>query len=83
VNGTKKGTTTPTSVTQQQQGTALKDAYAYLPHFSSTEVIEGFYNVQLTKWASLKPGAQYIINPAGNGTIGNEWILQVVAKVAF
>jgi len=83
VNGKKKGTTTPKSVTQQQQGTALKDAYAYLPHFSSTEVIEGFYNIQLNKWASIKPGVQYIINPAGNGTIGNEWILQVVAKVAF
>ena len=63
-------------------GTA-KSYYAYLPHYSSTEVIEGFYNVQLTKWASLKPGAQYIINPAGNGTIGNEWILEVVAKVTF
>ncbi|MEI6377357.1 MAG: carbohydrate porin, partial [bacterium] len=83
VDGTKKGTTTPTSLTQQQQSTALKEAYAYLPYFTSTEVIEGFYNVQLTKWASIKPGVQYIINPAGNGTVGNEWILQVVAKVTF
>jgi carbohydrate-selective porin OprB len=73
----------PPSVTSNPTASPLKDAYAYLPHFSSTEVIEGFYNVQLTKWASLKPGAQYIINPAGNGTIGNEWILQVVAKVTF
>ena len=83
VNGNKAGTTTPTSLTQQQQGTALKDAYAYLPYFTSTEVIEGFYNIQLNKWASIKPGVQYIINPAGNSTVGNEWILQVVAKVAF
>ena len=57
--------------------------YEYQPHFSSTEVIEGFYNIQLNKWASIKPGVQYIINPAGNGTIGNEWIMQVVAKVTF
>ena len=57
--------------------------YEYLPHYSSTEVIEGFYNIQLTKWASLKPGVQYIINPAGNGTVGNDVILQVVAKVTF
>jgi Carbohydrate-selective porin, OprB family len=82
-NGTKKGTTTPTSLTQRQQGSPLKDTYAYLPHFSSTEVIEAFYNIQLTKWASIKPGAQYIINPAGNGTVKNDVILEVVAKVTF
>ena len=60
-----------------------KDYFEYLPNYSSTEVIEGFYNVQLTKWASIKPGFQYIINPAGNGLVGNDFILQVVAKVAF
>lgn len=63
--------------------TANKDYFAYAPHFSSTEVIESFYNVQLTKWASIKPGVQYIINPAGNGTVGNDWILEAVAKVTF
>jgi len=83
VNGTKKGTTTPTSTTQQQQGAPLKDTYAYLPYFTSTEVIETFYNIQLNKWASLKSSAQYIINPAGNGTVGNDLILGISAKVTF
>jgi len=77
------GPTTTGKVSGGSYPTGSTFFYEYLPHFSSTEVIEGFYNIQLTKWASLKPGAQYIINPAGNGTIGNEWILQVAAKVSF
>ena len=83
VNGTAKGTKTPSSVTQQQQATPLKDTYAYLPGFTSTEVIEAFYNIQFTPWAALKPSVQYIINPAGNGTVQDDWILGVTAKVTF
>ncbi len=68
-------------------GTAGTTSYvyygAYLPAFSSTEVIEAYYKVQLNKWASISPDAQYIINPAGNGTLGNEWILGASAKVTF
>jgi len=84
VNATtgKPATTTGTG-SKKKTVPAYTSYYEYAPHFSSTEVIEGFYNIQLNKWASIKPGVQYIINPAGNGTIGNECILQVVAKVAF
>jgi len=57
--------------------------YAYAPNFSSTEVIEAFYNIQLNKWACLKPSVQYIINPAGNGTVGNDTILGISAKLIF
>ena len=57
--------------------------YQYAPQFSATAVIEAFYNVQLTKWASIKPGVQYISNPSGNGTVANAWILGATAKVAF
>ena len=57
--------------------------YQYAPQFSATAVVEAFYNVQLTKWASIKPGVQYISNPAGNGTVPNAWILGATAKVAF
>jgi carbohydrate-selective porin OprB len=83
VNGTAKGTKTPSTVTQQQQASPLKDTYAYLPGFTSTEVIEAFYNIQFTPWAALKPSVQYIINPAGNGTVQDDWILGVTAKVTF
>jgi len=85
VNATTGQPATTTTGTGRNKKTvpAYTSYYEYAPHFSSTEVIEGFYNIQLTKWASLKPGVQYLINPAGNGTIGNEWILQMVAKVAF
>ena len=62
---------------------SYQNYYQYVPNFSSTEVIEAFYNIQLNKWASFKPSVQYIINPAGNGTIGNDLILGVSAKVIF
>ena len=85
VNATtgKPATTTTGTGSKKKTVPAYTSYYEYLPHYSSTEVIEGFYNIQLTKWASLKPGVQYIINPAGNGTVGNDVILQVVAKVTF
>jgi porin len=56
---------------------------AYAPMFSSTEVIEAYYKIQINKWASVSPDVQYIINPAGNGTLGNEWILGGNIKVTF
>ena len=58
-------------------GASTKQAsyYAYAPNYSSTEVLEAFYNVQVNKWLTVRPDVQYLINPAGNGTVGNEWIL--------
>ena len=87
--GTTSGPTTAilnnskTRVTQNSASQAYQSYYAYAPNFSSTEVIEAFYNIQLNKWASLKPSVQYIINPAGNGTVVNSLILGVSAKVIF
>jgi len=62
---------------------SYQNYYSYQPMFTSTEVIEAFYNVQLNKWAAVKPYVQCIINPAGNSTVANDWILGVSAKVAF
>ena len=76
---------TGTSAAPLPSGTqgAFQNYYAYQPLFTSTEVIEAFYNVQLNKWASMKPYAQLIINPAGNNTVKNDLILGVSAKVVF
>ena len=63
--------------------TANKDYFAYAPHYSSTEVVEAFYNIQLNKWAALKPSVQWIVNPAGNGTVGNDLLLCADLKVTF
>ena len=60
-----------------------KNYYAYQPLYTTTEVIEAFYNVQINKWASVKPYAQLIINPAGNNSVNNDLILGVSAKVTF
>jgi len=57
--------------------------YAYRPMFSHTEQLEAFYSVQVNKWSAIKPYAQYIINPAGDGTLENEWILGVRFTAAF
>ena len=73
-------TTTPNPGSSQN---SYKNYYSYLPNYTSTEVIEAFYNVQLNKWASVKPYAQLIVNPAGNNTVGNELVLGVSAKVTF
>ena len=62
---------------------SFQNYYAYQPLFSSTEVIEAFYNVQLNKWAAVKPYAQLIINPAGNNTVNNDLILGFSAKLTF
>ena len=70
----------PSPSTTQQP---YQNYYSYQPLFTSTEVIEAFYNVQLNKWASVKPYAQLIVNPAGNGTVKNDLVLGVSAKVAF
>jgi carbohydrate-selective porin OprB len=57
--------------------------FAYLPGYSTTEVLEAFYNVQINKWLQFRPDAQYIINPAGNGTCGNDWILGAEVQANF
>ncbi|MEI6278043.1 MAG: carbohydrate porin [Verrucomicrobiae bacterium] len=76
---------TGTGATPQPDGSQgpYQSYYAYQPMFTSTEVFEAFYNVQLNKWASVKPYAQFIINPAGNNTVPNDLILGVSAKVTF
>jgi len=61
----------------------LQNAYAYQPHFSSTQIIEACYDIQLTKWANLKPFVEYIINPAGNGSVPNVTILGASSKWFF
>jgi len=61
----------------------LNNYYAYLPNYTSTEVIEAFYKIQINKWVYFKPDVQYIINPAGNRTLGNDWIIGFSALVTF
>jgi len=57
--------------------------YQYQPYFTSTQVIEVGYDIQLTKWANLKPFVEYIINPAGNSTVANSVVMGVSSKWFF
>lgn len=61
----------------------LQNAYAYQPHFSSTQIIEACYDIQLTKWANLKPFIEVIVNPAGNGSVPTTVILGASSKWFF
>jgi len=61
----------------------LQNAYAYQPHFTSTQIIEACYDIQLTKWANFKPFVEYIVNPAGNGSVPNVVILGASSKWFF
>ena len=83
---TQQGTINPqTGVTTngQTSSSPLMNSYAYQPNYTSTEVIEAFYKIQINNWASFKPDVQYIINPAGNRTLGNDWIVGFSAAVTF
>ena len=55
----------------------------YLPAYSSTEVLECFYAFQINKWAYFKPYAQWLYNPAGNGSIGTDVTLGARLMVSF
>ena len=77
------GTGTSLTPTPGATQASYTNYYQYQPLFTTTEVIEVFYNVQLNKWASVKPYAQLIINPAGNNSVNNDLILGVSAKVTF
>ena len=63
-------------------GSYAAEGYKPVPDFTSTQVLEAFYNIQLNKWLQFRPDAQYIINPFGNGTVGNDWVLgaELMAK---
>jgi porin len=56
---------------------------SYIPHFTSTEVVEGFYNVQVNKWVAINPFVQWIVNPAGNGVCANDVVMGACAKLLF
>jgi carbohydrate-selective porin OprB len=66
-----------------QEGSGAIFTGASMPAFTSTEVIEVFYNIQINAWISVKPYAQLIVNPAGNGTLANDWILGASVKAIF
>jgi hypothetical protein len=73
----------PISPTTGQPAGKYQNYYAYQPHFTSTQIIEACYDIQLTKWADLKPFVEYIINPAGNGSVPNDVILGASSKWFF
>ena len=85
--GSSQNATVPNGPSQVNPATGVSSTAnfygAYVPMFSSTEVIEAYYKIQVNKWASIVPDVQYIINPAGNGTLGNEWILGGYLKMTF
>lgn len=73
----------PINATSGRPSTTLQNAYAYQPHFSSTQIIEACYDIQLTKWANFKPFVEFIVNPAGNGSVPNVVILGASSKWFF
>jgi carbohydrate-selective porin OprB len=61
---------------------AGKTNYAARPQPSWGGVLEFDYQFMVNKWFSVKPFAEYIMNPQQNGTLGNELVLgsQVAMK---
>jgi hypothetical protein len=52
-------------------------------NYSTTCVGEIFYNVAINKWMSFAPFAQYLINPAGNGSCDNAAVVGAQLAVKF
>ena len=52
-------------------------------YYSTTAVIEYFYDFAINKWLDFVPDAQYIINPTGNGSTGNAAILGFTIAAKF
>lgn len=77
------GTYTTTTAKKGKTVTKTTQYYEYLPDYSSTELVEAFYDIQINKWADLKPYVQWIANPAGNGTVGNDCIIGARVMVTF
>ena len=52
-------------------------------NYSTTGVFEWYYDIAINKWLDLVPDAQYIINPAGNGSCGNALVLGATISAKF
>jgi len=73
----------PISPTTGKTTTNYQNYYAYQPHFTSTQIIEACYDIQLTKWANFKPFVEFIVNPAGNGSVPTSVIIGASSKWFF
>ncbi|MDB6175163.1 MAG: Porin [Chthoniobacteraceae bacterium] len=46
-------------------------------------VVEAGYRIQFTKFASIQPDVQYIVNPGGTGRIPDAWVLGAQIGITF
>lgn len=60
-----------------------KTIYPAQPQPTWGGVLEVDYQCMLTKWISVKPFAEYVMNPQQNGTLGNVFVLGTQAAVRF
>lgn len=60
-----------------------KTVYPAQPQPTWGGVLEVDYQCMLTKWISVKPFAELIMNPQQNGTLGNVFVLGTQAAVRF
>lgn len=60
-----------------------KAVYPAQPQPTWGGVVEIDYQCMLTKWISVKPFLEYIMNPQQNGTLGNVLVLGTQAAVRF
>jgi len=60
-----------------------KTIYPAQPQPTWGGVLEVDYQCMLTKWISVKPFAEFIMNPQQNGTLGNVFVLGTQAALRF
>jgi hypothetical protein len=68
--------------TKNQNNNGAANGYAG-QNYSTTGVFEYYYDVAINKWLDFIPDAQYIINPAGNGSCVNALVLGATISAKF
>ena len=82
----------PQASSAYSQTQAINDAAAFAgkktvfpnaPQSSWGGVLEFDYQLMINKWMSVKPFAEYIMNPQENGTLGNDFVLGAQIATRF
>jgi porin len=59
------------------------EGYSSVPSTGQEQILEANYNVAVTPWLVLRPGAQYVFHPSGIATIKNAFVLDLSTTISF
>ena len=63
--------------------TQLQKSRVFLWHKDNEEVLEVYYNAQITPWLNLSPSIQYISDPGGTNDAKDAVVFGLRAQITF